>query len=228
MAPREVLENSEYDVVVLGGGPSGCTAAAAAARNGARTLLIEATGALGGMGTAGLVPCFAPYGNEGRSAYGGIALRVLGDMMRQIPRYGSLKYGGQNRGEYIWIDPEILKRVYDGLLEESGADILFHARVCGVDTDEEGQVRAVLNLLFACKDGSFRKGCADVVREALPTAAVMAAAISLNTWAQAQIGANNVPAAIQYPVVNAGMLWLMALAGRILYGEKFHGKTPAR
>ena len=52
----------------------------------------------------------------------------------------------------------------------------------------------------------------------MPTAAVMAAAISLNTWAQAQIGANNVPAAIQYPVVNAGMLWLMALAGRILYG----------
>ena len=44
------------------------------------------------------------------------------------------------------------------MLEESGADILFHARVCGVDTDREGQVRAVLNLLFACKDGSFRKG----------------------------------------------------------------------
>ena len=59
MAPREVLENSEYDVVVLGGEPSGCAAAAAAARNGARTLLIEATGALRGMGTAGLVPCCA-------------------------------------------------------------------------------------------------------------------------------------------------------------------------
>ena len=43
-----------YDVVVIGGGTSGCAAAMAAAREGARTLLIEATNVLGGMGTSGL------------------------------------------------------------------------------------------------------------------------------------------------------------------------------
>ena len=48
--------NSDYEVIVVGGGPSGCTAAAAAAREGAKTLLVKATGALGGMGTSGLVP----------------------------------------------------------------------------------------------------------------------------------------------------------------------------
>ena len=48
--------NSDYQVIVAGGGPAGCAAAAAAAREGAKTLLIESTSALGGMGTNGLVP----------------------------------------------------------------------------------------------------------------------------------------------------------------------------
>jgi flavin-dependent dehydrogenase len=48
----ELNVNDKYDVIVVGGGPAGCSAAAAAAREGVKTLLIEATGALGGMGTA--------------------------------------------------------------------------------------------------------------------------------------------------------------------------------
>ena len=48
----------DYDVVVLGGGPAGIAAAAAAARHGARTLLVERYGFLGGMGTAAGVTNF--------------------------------------------------------------------------------------------------------------------------------------------------------------------------
>src|SRR5437016_4757377 len=48
----------EYDVVVLGGGPAGIASAAAASRNGARTLLVERYGFLGGMGTAAGVTNF--------------------------------------------------------------------------------------------------------------------------------------------------------------------------
>ena len=44
-----------WDVIVVGGGPSGCAAATAAAREGAKTLLMEGTGALGGMGTSALL-----------------------------------------------------------------------------------------------------------------------------------------------------------------------------
>ena len=43
-------EKSGWEVIVIGGGASGCAAAIAAAREGARTLLIEATHVLGGMG----------------------------------------------------------------------------------------------------------------------------------------------------------------------------------
>ena len=39
--------SSGWDVIVVGGGPAGCTAAAAASRLGAKTLIIEQTGALG-------------------------------------------------------------------------------------------------------------------------------------------------------------------------------------
>ena len=41
----------EYDVVVCGGGTAGCTAAIAAARNGAKVVLLEASPFLGGMQT---------------------------------------------------------------------------------------------------------------------------------------------------------------------------------
>ncbi len=48
----------EYEVVVLGGGPAGIIAAAAAGRTGRSTLLIERYGFLGGMGTAAGVTTF--------------------------------------------------------------------------------------------------------------------------------------------------------------------------
>lgn len=139
---RSIHENTQYDVVVLGGGPAGCAAATAAARSGAKTLLVEAAGYLGGMGTSGMVPCFAPYGNGGKTAYGGIAMEVLKNMMEKIPEYGE---NFQNAHAcYVGIDIEILKMVYDNLVTESGADILFHSRICSVDTDGEGNVTAAV------------------------------------------------------------------------------------
>jgi len=52
---REIPVRAAYDAVVCGGGPAGCAAAIAAARQGLKTLLVEGQGQLGGMGTSGLV-----------------------------------------------------------------------------------------------------------------------------------------------------------------------------
>ena len=52
---RSIPKDKPYDVIVAGGGPAGSAAAICAARLGLRTLLVEATGCLGGMGTSGLV-----------------------------------------------------------------------------------------------------------------------------------------------------------------------------
>ena len=52
---REIRVVKETDVIVVGGGPGGVASAICAARNGARTVLIERYGHLGGMATGGLV-----------------------------------------------------------------------------------------------------------------------------------------------------------------------------
>lgn len=52
----------DYDVIVAGGGPAGIAAAVSSADAGARTLLVEAKGALGGVWTSGLLSCIIEFG----------------------------------------------------------------------------------------------------------------------------------------------------------------------
>jgi glycine/D-amino acid oxidase-like deaminating enzyme len=68
---RSIPIEEGYDVVVAGGGPAGAAAAICAGRLGAKVLLIEATGCLGGMGTSGFVTAFDPMANGKESLVGG-------------------------------------------------------------------------------------------------------------------------------------------------------------
>ena len=77
LKPWEIQLNDEYEVIIAGGGPAGCAAAIAAARRGAKTLLIEATGCLGGMGTMGLVPAWCPFSDKQKIIYKGIAEEIF-------------------------------------------------------------------------------------------------------------------------------------------------------
>ena len=84
---RQTPVYGEFDVVVLGGGPAGITAAASAARAGQRTLLVENYGFLGGMGTAAGVTNFcglhANVHGEIRQVVHGLADDLL-DRMRAL------------------------------------------------------------------------------------------------------------------------------------------------
>ena len=53
-----------YDVIVAGAGPSGFAAAVTAARNGAKTLLIEAQAGVGGISTSGMMSHFTGRGES--------------------------------------------------------------------------------------------------------------------------------------------------------------------
>ena len=53
---KELKCDNSWDVIVVGGGPAGCSAAICAAKGGAKTLLIESGMMLGGMASAGMVP----------------------------------------------------------------------------------------------------------------------------------------------------------------------------
>ena len=69
---------ADYDVIVVGGGVGGVAAAIASARNGAKTLLLERTYMLGGLGTAGLIAIYLPIcDGNGRQVCYGIAEELL-------------------------------------------------------------------------------------------------------------------------------------------------------
>lgn len=138
LSPRTVPLDDTWDVIVAGGGPAGCTAAAAAAREGARTLLIEATGALGGMGTSGLVPAWCPFSDKQQMIYRGLAEKVFRAAGAGVPHVPA------ERLDWVPINPEHLKRVYDELLTDAGATALFHTALAAVDTADDGSIDAVV------------------------------------------------------------------------------------
>jgi len=123
----ELALNENYDVIVVGGGPSGCSAAAAAGREGAKTLLIEATGALGGMGTSGLVPAWCPFTDKEKIIYGGIAETVLKKCIAGMPHVK------EDCFDWTPIDSELLKRIYYDLVIDNSSDIIFNTQLSAVN-----------------------------------------------------------------------------------------------
>lgn len=136
--------HEEFEIIVVGGGPAGCAAAAAAAREGKKVLLIESSGALGGMGTLGLVPTWAPFSDKEKIVYRGFAGLLLEKTRQSLPHVRDREWV-----DWVPIDPETLKRQYDELMREYGVEVLFHTLV--VDVLSEGG--HVTGLVAAGKGG---------------------------------------------------------------------------
>ena len=141
---KNLIIHENYDVIVAGGGPSGITAAVAAAREGAKTLLIEQSGQLGGMAISGLVPAWTPYSDRIRIIYGGLSKRVFLETKAQMP------FIPEDRIDWVPIDFEALKKVYENLIKEAGVEVLFHTTVCDTVMKDERNVEA---LIVANKSG---------------------------------------------------------------------------
>ena len=116
-----------FDVVVVGSGAAGSSAAIASARNGARTLLIEKLPFLGGNSTAVLDTFYGFYtpGERARKVVAGIGddvvagLRTIGDVVERPNTYGA--------GTGITYLAEHLKVVWEQLAVDAGAQVLLHA-----------------------------------------------------------------------------------------------------
>jgi len=134
----EVNVDSSWDVVVVGGGPAGCAAAIAASREGAKTLLIEASGQLGGMGSIGMVPTWSPFSDGEQIIYRGLALKILEESKKGVP------HEKPDATQWVSINPEHLMTVYDRLVTESGARVLFFSRLCAVQMSDKHTVDAVV------------------------------------------------------------------------------------
>ena len=139
----------EVDVLVIGGGASGIAAAIAAARGGADTLLVEQRGFLGGMGTVSLVPAFCPFTDKRKPIVRGLGLELMERMKQACAPEFFEEY--QEQLDWVPIDPEVLKRVYDDAILESGVTPLYHTFVYDVVLSEDG--RTVEGVIVVNKTG---------------------------------------------------------------------------
>lgn len=148
-----------FDVVVVGSGAAGSTAAIAAARTGASTLLIEKLPFLGGVSTAVLDTFYGFYtpGERSVKVVGGVpddvvdGLRRLGRVVERPNTYGA--------GTGVTYLAEHLKVVWETLATGAGARVLLHSFVQDVEMSDG----RVTGLVVATKAGLRKVGASVVV-----------------------------------------------------------------
>jgi hypothetical protein len=129
---RDISVIGEYDVIVAGAGPAGVSAAIEAGRTGAKTLLIETHGCLGGVWTAGYLTWILDNKNKP-----GLMQEIM-QKLREKPNAATIPSGNT-----FSFDAEAMKLLLEELCAEAKVDVLFFTRV--VDTvQEQGRLTHVL------------------------------------------------------------------------------------
>ena len=151
---RDIPLLGEYGLVVLGGGPAGVCAAIEAARAGVKTLLVEATGSLGGMAVSGMVgPFMTSYDRDGnRPVVGGLYREIVD----RLAKTGDAIPPEETDSKSIYtsfidryhrhvtpIDSFALARLLDDMTAEAGVEVLLYARYAD-SIVENGRIEAVV------------------------------------------------------------------------------------
>lgn len=126
---RQVPVVADVDVLVAGGGPAGIAAAIAAAREGARTLLVDRYGYLGGMITGSHVVAILGMG-DGHHV---VAQGILAEIHERMAMWGGMTMLGD--GIDYRVDAEIFKWQAVEMVQEAGADLLLQTQVCAPIVD---------------------------------------------------------------------------------------------
>ena len=163
---------SGVDVLVVGGGNAGCAAALAAARAGARTMLVERYGFLGGTATAAMVGPWMTFHSGPERIVGGIAQEIVERLIALGGSPGHVPDASDYVPTVTPFDPEIHKALLFDLMRESGVRLLLHALVVDALRDDSG---AVSGARFATVGGP-REIRARVTIDATADAFVAAAA----------------------------------------------------
>ncbi|MBN1382751.1 MAG: FAD-dependent oxidoreductase [Deltaproteobacteria bacterium] len=146
---KKVPVFEEADVIVVGGGPAGIGAALAAARNGAKTIVIEKFGALGGMQTQAMSSTFSLLDP---AIQGGVITDIIdrlgaeGGILRdRSPRTRTAAFTSTN------FDCEVYKFMLDDMMAEAGVKLLYHTTGVGAVREEN----ALKGIFIECIQGRF-------------------------------------------------------------------------
>lgn len=132
MQAAENLIDQQFDVLVAGGGVTGIAAALAAARQGARTALIEPRPFIGGNAATGL--CIHTYFTRyGKQVVYGIAQEIVD---RLIKLGGAVGHVSMPQG-YVYavtpVDADLFRMEATAMLAEAGVVILYNTTLVGAD-----------------------------------------------------------------------------------------------
>ncbi len=125
----EVSIVGNYDVIVCGGGPAGFIAAIAAAREGARTSIIEQYGFFGGMATAGFVNPISVFSYNGQQVTGGLPWEFI----TRLKEAGGAEI--ESPLANVAFEPEHYKLIAQRMVLEAGVDIYMHSFISGCVLD---------------------------------------------------------------------------------------------
>jgi hypothetical protein len=134
---KTLKEAGVADVLVVGSGSAGATAALAAARMGASVTLVERYGFMGGISTQVLDTFYGFYtpGSLAKKVVGGVPDLVVDELMKR--GMALLRPNTYGAGQGITYDPETLKVVWESLAVQAGVRLLYHTFV--VDVLKEGE-----------------------------------------------------------------------------------------
>lgn len=122
----------KYDVIVCGGGPAGTSASIRAAQNGAKVLLIERNGSLGGTWTAGLMTWLMDVKNK----HG-----ILDEISQKLRKKGSRYQTDKKDFSFL---PEDMKNVFEEMAAEAGVSLLYHSTITGIIKNKNNTVAGVI------------------------------------------------------------------------------------
>lgn len=161
----EVPIKGEFDVVVCGGGVAGFVAAISAARNGAKTALVEQYGFLGGTATAGMVSPIAEFRKAGQPMIKGIPWEFAEKLIDAGMALNDLSK------DYLLFDQEYYKLIAQQMVVEAGVTLFLHTYVTGIEM-KEGHISHVYvvnksgNMALGAKTVIDCTGDADIAYEA--------------------------------------------------------------
>ncbi len=173
---------AETDILVVGGGSAGIAAAVAASRGGARAMLVERYGSLGGLASNGLIVLLLTLDDgRGKQVVAGICQEMVdrlaarnacyfppadewgspdAALVERYRRYGLVWGSGPHSVRYsVAYDPEEFKVEADRLVLDAGVDLRFHRWAVGAVRDG----RAITHVIFESKAGREAIACRAVI-----------------------------------------------------------------